>query len=180
FDRDPETQARLWASPGDERFVYRVGGIEKDVVTGNISYDADNHQAMTDIRTDKVASVARFIPDQVIDQGMDSGLAVVAWGSTYGTVYQAVKNALRAGLQVGHIHLRHINPLAPNLGELLRQFDTVLVPELNTGQLATLLRDRLNIHVEQLNKVTGQPLTVAEVTATIESLASPHMQKVGS
>ncbi len=180
FERNPETLGRVWASPGDKRFVYRVGGIEKDVVTGNISYDADNHQAMTDIRTDKVASVAKFIPNQTIDQGVPGGLGVVAWGSTYGTVYQAVKDSLAAGLQVAHVHLRHINPLAPNLGELLAQFDTILVPELNTGQLATLLRDRLNIKVEQLNKVTGQPLTVAEVAASIKQLAGPHMQKVGS
>ncbi len=180
FQRNPQTHGRIWASPGDERFVYRVGGIEKDIVSGNISYDADNHQAMTDLRRAKVESVADFIPPQTLDQGLTGGLGVVAWGSTYGTVYQAVKDALNSGLQVGHVHLRHINPLAPNLGELLARFETILVPELNNGQLATLLRDRLNVKVEQLNKVSGQPLTVTEVRAEIQRLASPHMQEVGS
>ena len=170
FERNPETLARLWATPGDPRFIYRVGGIEKDVDTGNISYDAANHQAMTDIRTNKVASVANFIPPQEIDQGEAGGLAVVAWGSTYGTIYQAVKENIKAGHKVAHIHLRHLNPLPPNLGELLGQFDQILVPELNTGQLATLLRDKLEVKVTQLNKVTGQPLHVAEVSDAITEL----------
>ncbi len=179
FQRDPATHARLWASPGDDRFIHRVGGIEKDVDTGNISYDADNHQAMTDIRAAKVASVADFIAPQTIDQGVKGGLAIVAWGSTYGTIYRAVKDAINAGLSVAHIHLRHINPLPANLGELLAGFDTVLVPELNTGQLATVLRDRLNVDVVQLNKVSGQPLTVAEVANAIGEHAKPRIQQVG-
>ncbi len=179
FERDPATHARLWASPGDDRFIHRVGGIEKDVDTGNISYDADNHQAMTDIRAAKVESVANFIPPQTIDQGVAGGLAIVAWGSTYGTIYRAVKDAINAGLSVAHIHLRHINPLPANLGELLAGFDTVLVPELNTGQLATVLRDRLNVDVVQLNKVTGQPLTVAEMATAIGEHAKPRIQQVG-
>jgi 2-oxoglutarate ferredoxin oxidoreductase subunit alpha len=179
FERDADTFARLWASPGDARFIHRVGGIEKDVDTGNISYEADNHQAMTDIRTGKVASVARFIAHQEIDQGVSGGLAVVAWGSTYGALYQAVKESLAEGLQVAHIHLRHINPLAENLGELLSQFETILIPELNTGQLATLLRDKLGVHVEQLNKVSGQPLTVAEVKKAIATHATQRIHQVG-
>jgi 2-oxoglutarate ferredoxin oxidoreductase subunit alpha len=179
FERDEQTYARLWAVPGDPRFIHRVGGIEKDVDTGNISYDADNHQAMTDIRTAKVASVAEFIADQEIDQGVAGGVAVVAWGSTYGTIARAVNDALAAGLQVAHIHLRHINPLPPNLGELLDQFDTVLVPELNTGQLATLLRDKLGISIEQYNKVSGQPLTVHEIADAIAELAPKRIQQVG-
>ena len=163
FDRDPATLARLWAAPGDPRFIHRVGGIEKDVESGNISYDAANHQAMTNIRSDKVASVADFIAPQEIDQGVAGGVAVVAWGSTYGTIYQAVKEAVKAGEQVAHIHLRHINPSPANLGELLAQFETLIVPELNNGQLATLLRDKLNVQVQQFNKVTGQPLNVKEL-----------------
>ena len=180
FERNPETQARLWAAPGDERFIYRVGGIEKDVDTGNISYDADNHQTMTDIRSAKVASVANFIPHQEIEQGITGGVAVVAWGSTYGTISRAITESITAGRQVAHIHLRHINPLPSNLGELLDQFDTVLVPELNTGQLATLLRDKLNLNLVQYNKVSGQPLTVNEVKAAIAELAPQRIQQVGS
>jgi 2-oxoglutarate ferredoxin oxidoreductase subunit alpha len=178
FQRETGTEARLWASPGDPRFIHRVGGIERDIRTGNISYDAANHQAMTDMRSHKVASVADFIPDQVLEQGVTGGLAVVAWGSTYGTVYQAVREALAAGLSVGQIHLRHLNPLPPNLGELLDQFECVLVPELNTGQLATLLRDRLLVPVQQLNKVTGQPLSVSEVRAAIDANARGRIQEV--
>ena len=179
FQRNNETHARLWAAPGDDRFIHRVGGIEKDIDTGNISYEADNHQAMTNLRADKVESVANFIAPQEIDQGETGGLAVVAWGSTYGTIYKAVRDALRAGLDVGHIHIRHINPLPPNLGELLSKFDTILVPELNNGQLATLLRDRLNVQVEQLNKVTGQPLTVTEMRNAIETYAKRSIKSAG-
>ena len=180
FDRHPQTQARLWAIPGDERFIYRVGGIEKDVHSGNISYDADNHQAMTDMRSAKVASVADFIPPQQIDQGVAGGVAVVAWGSTYGTISRAVKESLDEGRQVAHIHLNYINPLPTNLGTLLSQFETVLVPELNTGQLATLLRDKLNLELVQFNKVTGQPLNVVEIKSAIADLAPQRMQQVGS
>ena len=179
FDRDPATLARLWAAPGDEDFVYRVGGIEKDIDTGNISYDADNHQAMTDMRFAKIDRVADFIPDQGIEQGEAGGLAVVAWGSTYGTVYQAVKECLATGLSVAHIHLRHIYPLPNNLADLLAQFDQVLVPELNHGQLATLLRDQLNLNLHQLNKVSGQPLTVSEMTAAIRSHATSPIASAG-
>ncbi|MFM7120294.1 MAG: 2-oxoacid:acceptor oxidoreductase subunit alpha [Gammaproteobacteria bacterium] len=179
FQRDPATQGRIWASPGDRRFIYRVGGIEKDIRTGNISYDAANHQAMTDMRADKVRRVADFIPAQTLEQGRVGGLAVVAWGSTYGTIHQAVLESLRAGLDVGQIHLRHLNPLPSNLGELLGQFEAVLVPELNTGQLATLLRDRLLVRLEQLNKVTGQPFTVQDVRAAIARLARPVQHGTG-
>ena len=171
FERDPTNHARVWAHPGHPGFVHRVGGIEKDLATGNISYEPDNHQAMTDLRQAKLDSVANFIPDQTVDQGTEHGLAVVAWGSTYGTVTQAVREALKEGLSVGHVHIRHINPLPQNLGELLAGYDRVLVPELNTGQLATLLRDKLLLDVVQLNKVTGQPLTVSEVKEQILALA---------
>ena len=177
FERDPDTHARVWASPGHPGFIHRIGGLEKDLHTGNISYEPDNHQAMTDMRREKVASVANYIPDQAIDSGMDRGIAVVAWGSTYGAIAQAVRQALADGLSVGHIHIRHINPLPKNLGELLARFDQVLVPELNDGQLATLLRDRLLVDVVQLNKVSGQPLTVSEVKAQIEALAPQQMRE---
>lgn len=179
FERDPATFARLWAAPGNPRFIHRVGGIEKDASTGNISYDADNHQAMTDIRTSKVASVAQFIPDQTIEQGVSGGVAVVAWGSTFGSISRAVKECLDEGIQVGHVHIRHILPFPENLGQLLAGFDHILVPELNTGQLATLLRDKLNLNLTQYNKVTGQPLIVSEVKTAIAKLAPKRAQAVG-
>ena len=180
FRRDPATQARVWAAPGDARFIYRVGGIEKDIETGNISYDSANHQAMTNMRQDKLAKVANFIPDQQLEQGTIGGVAVVAWGSTYGTVYQAVRESIKAGLDVAQIHLRHLHPLPKNLGALLAQFETVLVPELNTGQLSTLLRDQLLVRLHQLNKVTGQPFTVQEVRHAILEHARPRLQEVRS
>ncbi len=180
WQRDPDSLARLWATPGDAALIHRVGGIEKDIETGHISYDAANHQAMTDLRTGKIAKVANWLPSQGIEQGADSGLAVVAWGSTFGAVYQAVKAALRSGLVVAQIHLRHINPLPPNLGDLLATYDQVLVPELNNGQLASLLRDRLLIDPVQLNKVTGQPFKVSEIKAAIDKQASPCMQEAAN
>ena len=179
FSRDPKTEARLWAAPGDQRFIHRVGGIEKDIYTGNISYDAQNHQEMTNMREAKVSSVANFIPDQTISAGTSGGLAVVAWGSTYGTVYQAVNECVQEGLAVGHIHVRHIKPFPLNLGRLLNQFDTVLVPELNNGQLATLLRDKFVLPVEQLNQVTGQPLAVHDVKQAIARLAPKRIKQAG-
>jgi 2-oxoglutarate ferredoxin oxidoreductase subunit alpha len=179
FSRDPKTEARLWATPGDSRFIHRIGGIEKDIHTGNISYDSQNHQEMTNMREAKVASVANFIPEQEISTGTSGGLAVVAWGSTYGAVYQAVKQSVQDGLAVGHIHLRHINPFPLNLGRLLDQYDSVLVPELNNGQLATLLRDKFLLPVEQLNQVTGQPLAVHDLVQTIARLAPKRIKQVG-
>lgn len=165
--RDGATGARLWAVPGDARHIHRVSGLEKDLRTGSISYDAANHQAMTDLRREKVERVADWIPEQRADQGPEGGLAVVAWGSTYGALHQAVKECLADGLSVAHIHLRHLNPLPRNLGSLLARYEQVLVPELNAGQLAGLLRDRLLIPAKQFNKVAGQPLAVGEAKAAI-------------
>ena len=175
WDRDADGLARLWATPGDAGHIHRIGGIEKHIDTGHISYDPANHQAMTDLRAAKVAKVADHLPDQAIEQGVPSGLAVVAWGSTYGTVHQAVKECLREGLAVAQVHLRHLNPLPPNLGELLAGFETVLVPELNNGQLAGLLRDRLLIDLVQVNQVSGQPFAVATVKAAIVQHARPRL-----
>ena len=177
WEREPSTLARLWATPGDERYIHRVGGLERDMRTGHISYDPANHQAMTNLRQAKVEKVADHLPEQEAEQGLAGGLAVVAWGSTYGAVRQAVKECLAEGLAVAQIHLRHLNPLPPNLGDLLAAYDRVLVPELNNGQLAALLRDRLLLDPAQLNKVTGQPWQVAEIKAAIAEHAPPRLQQ---
>lgn len=170
FDRDKDTLGRPWIAPGTPGLMHRIGGIEKDIRTGNISYDAANHQAMTQLRADKVASVAKFIGEQTVELGPAEGaVAVVGWGSTYGAIYQAVR-AFPAYERVAHIHIRYLNPLPSNLGELLRGFDRILVPEMNMGQLATLLRDKLGVETVQLNKVTGQPFTIGEITAKIRDL----------
>jgi 2-oxoglutarate ferredoxin oxidoreductase subunit alpha len=180
FNRDPETLGRPWVAPGMPGLMHRIGGLEKDIRTGNISYDAQNHQAMTQLRADKVASVAKFIPPQKVELGAEQGtLAVVGWGSTYGSIYQAVR-AIPPHEGVSHIHIRHLSPLPSNLGELLSRFDRILVPEMNMGQLATLLRDKLGVETVQFNKVTGQPFLIAELVQKIRSLlaAKPAVRAV--
>jgi 2-oxoglutarate ferredoxin oxidoreductase subunit alpha len=170
FSRNPETLGRPWGAPGMPGLMYRVGGIEKDLRTGNISYDAQNHQAMTDLRAAKVASVAKFLPAQTVEVGPEQGsLAVVGWGSTYGALYQAVR-AIPSKERVAHIHIRYLSPFPENLGELLRGFDRILVPEMNMGQLATLLRDKLGVETIQFNKVTGQPFLISELVQKIRSM----------
>ncbi|HEY5667249.1 MAG TPA: 2-oxoacid:acceptor oxidoreductase subunit alpha, partial [Gammaproteobacteria bacterium] len=142
FQRNPATLARPWVAPGTPDLMHRIGGLEKDIKTGNISYDADNHQAMTRLRAEKVARVADFIPDQTVERGPDQGkVAVVGWGSTYGAIYQAVRHLQRTEPAVSHIHVRHLMPLPKNMAELLGQFEHVVVPEMNNGQFATVLRD---------------------------------------
>lgn len=180
FDRVPESLGRPWISPGTPGLMHRIGGLEKDIRTGHISYDAANHQAMTELRARKVASVADFIAEQTVAAGAVEGdLAVVGWGSTYGVLHQAVQEVSRSGARVGLIHLRHLNPFPRNLGDLLARYRRVIVAEMNMGQLATLLRDRLDVRPEQLNKVTGQPFLVSEVVAALgrELAAMPDAQR---
>lgn len=164
FVRDPQTLGRAWITPGMQQLAHRIGGLEKDIDTGHISYDPDNHQRMTELRQAKVDSVADFIPDQTIEIGSDAGpLVVVGWGSTYGPIYQAAR---RTG--VSFVHLRYLCPLPKNLRALLTRFDKILVPEMNNGQLCTLLRDRLCIEAISYPKVSGQPFTIAELIERIE------------
>lgn len=168
WDRDPETLGRAWAAPGMKGLAHRIGGLEKDIATGDISYEAANHQAMSELRANKVASVARFIPEQTIEQGPAKGpMIVVGWGSTHGVIWRAVEAANKEGLQVAQTHLRWLSPLPSNLLELLSGYERVLLPEMNMGQCATLLRDRLEIDVIPLTKVSGQPFKIAEIVAAI-------------
>ncbi len=166
FTRDAKSLGRAWVTPGMPGLMHRIGGLEKDILSGHISYDPANHQRMTDLRAAKIDAVAEFIDDQVIEQGPDSGdLVVVGWGSTYGPIYQATR---RTG--VSFIHLRHLNPLPKNLGALLARFDKVLVPEMNDGQLTTLLRANLHVEPVSFSKVTGQPFLIRELVEKIEAL----------
>jgi 2-oxoglutarate ferredoxin oxidoreductase subunit alpha len=161
--------ARVWIKPGTPGLRHRIGGIEKNVGTGHIDYAPDNHQAMTDIRAGKVMGVADSIPDQEVGLGEPGGrLAVIGWGSTYGPILQAVRRARRRGLDVSHIHLRHIWPMPKNLGDLLRSYDRIIVPEMNKGQLKTLLRDQYLVDARPVTKVSGQPFKIAEIEAAIE------------
>lgn len=166
FTRDEKSHGRPWVTPGMPGLMHRIGGLEKDLESGHISYDPANHQRMTDLRAAKVDSVAEFIDDQAVEQGPDSGdIVVVGWGSTYGPIYQATRKT-----GVSFVHLRHLNPLPKNLAGLLGRFDKVLVPEMNNGQLTTLLRDRLCIETVPFSKMTGQPFLISELVAKIEEV----------
>ena len=171
FMRDTETLARPWVKPGTPGMEHRVGGLEKAHESGDVSYDPENHHQMTELRKQKIDRIADDLPPQEIELGGESGqLAVVGWGSTYGAIHQAVGRARADGLAVSQIHLRHIWPLPRNLGELLKRFDKVLVPELNTGQLKTLLRSEYLVPAEGLNRVTGKPFKIAEIEAAIHDI----------
>lgn len=158
---------RPWVKPGTLGLLHRIGGIEKELDTGHINYEASNHQAMTDIRKAKIDGIK--VPDQIVELGAESGkLAVVGWGSTFGPIHQAVRRKRAEGADVSHIHIRHIWPLPANLGELLKSYDKVIIPEMNTGQLKTVLRDQYLVDAKPVNKVSGQPFTIAEIEAAIE------------
>ncbi|WP_421838421.1 2-oxoacid:acceptor oxidoreductase subunit alpha [Novosphingobium sp.] len=160
--------ARPWIKPGTPGLMHRIGGIEKNPGTGNIDYSPASHQTMTDARKGKIDGIAAGIPAQDITIGEAGGkLALVGWGSTYGPIHQAVRRARRKGLDVSHIHVRHVWPLPENLGELLKSYEMVLVPEMNTGQFKTVLRDQFLIDAKPLNKTSGQPFTIAEIEAAI-------------
>jgi len=168
FMRDDKTLARVWAVPGNPGTQHRIGGIEKSYSSGNISYEPDNHQKMTDVRKKKIDDIALDIPDQGVELGDDFGdLAVLGWGSTYGPINRAAQRVRADGLKVSHIHLRNIWPMPKNLMELLNNFDKVLIPEMNTGQLITVIRSEFLIPAIGLNKVSGQPFKVSEVDAAI-------------
>ena len=164
FMRDDKTLARPWVKPGTPGLEHRIGGLERAYDSGNVSYDPENHQRMTNVRVKKIEGIADDIPLQSVEVGTDSGqLAVVGWGSTYGPIRTAVRNLRAEGKAVSHIHLRYINPMPKNLGELLARFDKVLVPEMNMGQLSTILRDRFLVPAEGLHKVTGKPFRIVEI-----------------
>ncbi|HTM96358.1 MAG TPA: 2-oxoglutarate ferredoxin oxidoreductase subunit alpha, partial [Croceibacterium sp.] len=165
YNRDANGK-RPWIKPGTPGLMHRIGGIEKAADTGHIDYSPSNHQAMTDARKAKIDGIA--IPDQDVALGDATGrLAVVGWGSTYGPIRRAVHNAREHGHSVSHIHVRHVWPLPKNLGELLKGFDRVLVPEMNTGQFKTVLRDQFLIDSDSLTKTSGQPFQIAELEAAI-------------
>ncbi|MEZ5744464.1 MAG: 2-oxoacid:acceptor oxidoreductase subunit alpha [Sphingomonadaceae bacterium] len=167
YKRD-EKGVRPWIKPGTEGLMHRIGGIEKGIGTGNIDYSPDVHQAQTEARVGKVNAVADSIPDQDVCLGEAGGrLAVVGWGSTYGPIHQAVRRARKKGLDVAHIHVRHVWPLPKNLGKLLKSYDNVLVPEMNTGQFKTVLRDQFLVDAKPLNKVSGQPFAIGELEEAI-------------
>jgi 2-oxoglutarate/2-oxoacid ferredoxin oxidoreductase subunit alpha len=168
YARD-ERLARPWAIPGTPGLAHRIGGLEKANVTGNISYDGANHARMTELRAAKVAGIAAEVPPLVVDSEPGAELLVLGWGSTEGSIRAGVRRAREAGHKVACAQLRHLNPLPSNTGDVLRSFERVLVPELNSGQLAMLLRSRFLVDVESFCKIQGQPIFAAEIEEEIVS-----------
>ncbi len=170
YARDPETLARPWAIPGTPGLEHRIGGLESEEVTGNVSYLPQNHERMVRLRAEKVARVADQLPLAEVNGPARGELLVVGWGGTHGAITSAVNDAREAGENVSSLHLRHLNPFPSNLGEVLGGFEHVLVPELNSGQLVRLLRAEFLTPAESLPKVQGQPFKVAEIRARIDAI----------
>ncbi len=168
--RDPATLSRPWVRPGTPGLEHRIGGIEKQDVTGNISYDPDNHDHMVKMRAEKVRRVAQEIPPTTINGPATGDLLVVGWGGTYGSITAAVERAQAAGLSVASIHLRHLNPLPPDLGHILREYRKVMVPEINSGQLVRVLRAEYLVDAVGFNRVRGLPLASEEIVEAIHQL----------
>lgn len=167
YERD-ERLVRPWAVPGTPGLEHRIGGLEKQHRTGNVSYDPDNHEFMVKLREEKIDRIADAIPDQTLDDGPESGdVLVVGWGSTYGAIKSAVADLLAAGKSVAHAHIRHLRPFPKNLGELLGRYNTILVPELNNGQLVKILRDKYLVNAIPYNKIKGVPFTKGELIDVI-------------
>jgi 2-oxoglutarate ferredoxin oxidoreductase subunit alpha len=169
YARD-ENLARAWVRPGTPGLEHRVGGLEKDFFTGDISHDPLNHQRMVNVRATKVEGIAKDIPPSLVEGPAQGELLIVGWGSTYGSIVQAREQAAAQDLAVAHVHLRHLNPPPPDLGNILKRYKRVLVPEMNLGQLSRLLRERYLIEVEQLSKVQGKPFKVSEIHDRIVEL----------
>jgi 2-oxoglutarate ferredoxin oxidoreductase subunit alpha len=170
YSRD-EKLVRAWAVPGFPGLEHRVGGLEKQNVTGNVSYDPENHQLMVKIRQEKVDKIADYIPEQKIDNGPEKGkVLVLGWGSTYGAIKSAVSELIAEGQAVSHIHLRYIRPFPKNLGGLIKNFSHVLIPELNNGQLVKIIRDQYLVDAKGFNKIMGVPFAKAELVDEIKKM----------
>lgn len=159
-----EKLARPWAIPGTKDLEHRVGGIEKENETGNISYDPENHELMVKLRAAKVEKIADYIPLQTIDSGVEKGkVLILGWGSTFGSIKAAVKELLLENYEIAHAHVRYMNPFPKNLGELLKKYEKVLVPEMNNGQLVKIIRDKYFVDAIPFNKIKGIPFTTQEI-----------------
>ena len=170
YQRDPETLARPWAKPGTPDLEHRIGGLEKSDITGHVSYDAENHERMVEIRAEKVARIANEIPPTEVFGAQEGDLLLLGWGGTFGAIRTAVEHCVEDGLSIAHVHLRHLNPFPNDLPSILNRFKKVLIPELNTGQLLQLIRSTYLIEAIGLNKVQGQPFHVFELQSKIDEI----------
>jgi 2-oxoglutarate ferredoxin oxidoreductase subunit alpha len=168
YQRDERNLARAWVRPGTPGLEHRIGGLEKDSLTGGVSYDPANHFKMVRTRAEKVARVAQDIPPTVINGDPRGEILVVGWGSTYGAITQAVQKLRAKGRSVSSVHLRHVNPLPSDLGAILSKFRKIIVPEMNLGQMRMLLRSNYLVDAIGINKVDGRPFKVSELMAQIE------------
>jgi 2-oxoglutarate ferredoxin oxidoreductase subunit alpha len=171
YERDPETLARPWAVPGTPGLEHRIGGLEKQDVSGNVNYEPENHHLMVTLRAEKIQRIANDIPEVEVMGEPTGDLLVLGWGSTYGVITTAVQRAQSRGLKVSSAHLRHLNPFPKNLGDVVRSFKQVLIPENNLGQLLLLIRGKYLVDAVGLNRVTGRPFTISEVEDEISRLA---------
>jgi 2-oxoglutarate ferredoxin oxidoreductase subunit alpha len=169
YKRD-DRLVRPWAVPGTPGLEHRIGGLEKEDTTGNVSYDPANHEHMIQVRAQKVANIANDIPELTVNGTAEGDLLVIGWGGTYGSILTAVQRAQRKGYQVASAHLRYLNPMPRNTGEVLKRYRRVLVPELNAGQLRMLLRSTFLVDAVGLNKVQGRPFLVSEIEERIAQL----------
>jgi 2-oxoglutarate ferredoxin oxidoreductase subunit alpha len=170
YQRD-EKLSRPWAVPGTKGLEHRIGGLEKENITGNISYDPQNHEFMVKLREEKIERIADYIPLQELDSGPEKGeLLVLGWGGTYGAIKASVKDLLAEGYKVAHAHLRYMRPFPKNLGEILNNYEKVLIPELNNGQLVKVIRDKYMIPAIPYNKIQGMPIMTSELIAVIKQL----------
>ncbi|MBI3181633.1 MAG: 2-oxoacid:acceptor oxidoreductase subunit alpha [Myxococcales bacterium] len=168
YQRDPSSLARDWVRPGTPGLEHRVGGLEKDFLSGMVSYDPHNHEKMVRVRAEKVARVAQSYQPTEVHGDSSGDLLVIAWGSTYGAVYQAAENVRAKGRSISHVHLRYIHPLPGDLGAIIKRFKRVVVPEMNLGQLLKVIREATLVDAKGIHKVQGKPFKVAELTARFE------------
>jgi 2-oxoglutarate/2-oxoacid ferredoxin oxidoreductase subunit alpha len=165
--RDPETLARPWAVPGTPGLMHRVGGLEKEDGSGNVSYDPDNHDLMTRLRAQKIAGIAADIPPVALDDEEGAQFLVLSWGGTWGAATAAVRRIRARGLKIAHAHLRHMHPFPADLGAVLARFPKILVPELNLGQLSKLVRAEYLVDARSSTKVAGVPFRAADLEEQI-------------
>jgi 2-oxoglutarate ferredoxin oxidoreductase subunit alpha len=168
-----EKQVRPWAIPGTPGLEHRIGGIEKQNITGTISYDPDNHQLMVKIREEKVEKIAQYIPEQKLDSGPEKGkVLILGWGSTYGAIKSAATELQQQGIEVAHAHIRYVRPFPRNLGEMIKNYEHVLIPEINNGQLIKIIRDKYLVDAKGYNKIMGVPITKGELVDAVKKLIS--------
>ena len=171
YDRDNDTLSRNWAIPGTPGLEHRVGGLEKDKITGNVSYVPDNHEYMTNIRAEKVKRVENYIPDLEAEYNEEGDLLLIGWGGTYGSLHSAVRKLDAKGYKVGHAHFHYLNPFPKNTAEVLSKFKKIVVCELNKGQLAKVLKSRFpEFEYIQYNKVMGLPFSVTDLVAKSKNI----------